>query len=173
MHNRSRWPWMPVLVGAAGMIFFVLLVGCEIDSGEKASRNVSINIEGFYYGQNGEDGYVVANLSGAAITMLNVRQYGDQLEAIDNNGYVWRGTIGEVYDDSPAVCSFTLYGETTSGVQGTMNGSIEISGEDAVMQGTYIETGRYSTIYAKASAPPQPNTPTATTAATATATPTP
>lgn len=110
------------------------LTGCEIDSSETVSRNVNIDVTGYYSGSL--SGRLVQNNSGAAITGLDLRQNGDRLEAYDNNGIVFRGTIGQVNGDR---ASFTLEGRTTAGASGVISGNITVSGTSATMSGTWFE----------------------------------
>jgi len=112
----------------------VLLTGCEIDSSESVSRNVNIDVTGYYSGSL--SGRLVQNNSGAPITGLDLRQNGDRLEAYDNNGMVFRGTIGQVNGNR---ASFTLEGRTTAGGSGVLSGNITVSGTSATMSGTWFE----------------------------------
>jgi hypothetical protein len=101
----------------------------------------------------------VSNNSGNSITSLDLRQTGDSLEAVDNNGRLWRGNLGEVQNGSS---SFELNGQTTAGREGTFSGTLSSSGggssgsvsnAQGTMQGTYIESDRYSTFFATATIP--------------------
>ncbi len=136
-----------VLAACAAMaVAFLCGTGCELDSADSVVRE-TLYVQGYY--QN-PDGPVVGRNSGAQIKSLDVRQTGDQLEAIDNNNKVFRGTIGNASANS---ASFTLEGETTAGREGIMSGTFEVSGSAATMRGTWIEDDFYSTVYAVATIP--------------------
>lgn len=142
---------------AAGLLGAVFYTGCEIDSAESASREVGLVIAGFYTNPNG--GPVVQKNTGAPITSLDLRQRGDRLEAIDNNGFIFKGTIGNVQGN---IASITLTGLTTAGNEGTISGTVEVGGAStstlgaaasATLRGTWVEPSLFSTVYATASVP--------------------
>lgn len=129
-------------------------MGCEAGSGDEAERMVDIYVNGFY--RNGSNGNVVAHNSGNAITTMQVRQSGASLEAVDNNNMIFRGSIGDVFGDSPRMASFNLDGMTTIGAPATISGQFEVKGETCVMRATWIEDGTYSTVFGTATVPPAP-----------------
>ena len=67
-----------LLCGAVAAM--VGLSGCDSNSGDSAIRNVALSVAGFY------EGDPVARTSAADITSLDLRQAGDELEAISSNG---------------------------------------------------------------------------------------
>lgn len=135
-------------------------LGCELGSADSVSRgvtggdNATVNVSGFYTGganTNSGSGYIqiTSTNSGPPLTTLDLRQYGDQLEAVDNFGRVWKGTIG---DAGSGTATFTLsYGDLT------ISGTITISGSTGsytgTMNGTWIEPSIYATIHATATIP--------------------
>lgn len=134
------------MAGAAGLLF----LGCEIDSAESGYRDVEISVAG-YYKHPDPGACLVGKNSGAPVCAMDLRQTGDSLEGIDNNGYIFRGTIGDV---NGSVASFTLYGTTTVGQEATMSGTIEATTDfKGVMRGTWIEPNIYSTVYGVATIP--------------------
>lgn len=133
----------PLLSVAAALLLFPFLSGCEIDSAENATRNVNINVAGYYTGDL--EGRIVENNTGASITSFNIIQNGDQLQAIDNNGLIFRGSIGQVTDGS---ASFSLRGSTTAGQEATLAGSINVEGSTATMQGTWAEPSLFARVLA-------------------------
>ncbi len=138
----------------------LLILGCELGSADSVSRGVTggdnstVNVSGFYTGgadTNSGSGYIqiTSTNSGPPLTTLDLRQYGDQLEAVDNFGRVWKGTIG---DAGSGTATFTLqYGDLT------ISGTIAISGTEGsytgTMNGTWIEPALYATIHATATIP--------------------
>ena len=158
--NAARW-----MAGCAAVLGAALLSGCEFGSADETYRSVGVDFSGYYTRGSSSNGLqkLVARNSGAAITSLDLRQAGDQLEAIDNNNKVWKGSIGE-FNGSTA--SFELQGTTTSGTEGRFSGTLTSSSggggfgtnsasgpTTGTMQGTYIESSFYSTFYGTASIP--------------------
>ncbi|MBN1268124.1 MAG: PKD domain-containing protein, partial [Kiritimatiellae bacterium] len=154
-----------VLALTSSLACSLLFLGCEIDSAETSSREVGLIIAGFY--QNTEaglnNGRLVANNSGNPITTMDLRQSGDQLEGVDNNGNIFKGTIGNVQG---SLASITLSGLTTAGNEGTISGQVDVEGAgttnvvgattSATMSGTWVEPTLYSTVYGKATVPVTP-----------------
>lgn len=132
----------------------VLLTGCDIDSAENAARNPGINVEGFYVGQG--DGPVVPTTSGAPVLNMNLTQNGDQLQVIENNGIIFRGSLGQVVDTR---ASFTLTGRATSGQEVTISGTFTVNGTTSSMQGSWIEPTLVSTVFGTATVAEAPTPP--------------
>lgn len=146
MKRILKHTWIVALPLLAGLIG---LTACEIDSSESVTRDVDINVSGFY---DNDGAVVVSRNTGASIKSFDLRQSGDQLEAVDNNGKRFSGTIGSV---NGTVASFTLTGNTTANQEATITGSISVSSTDnnsgeGVMRGTWIEPSLYGTVYAVA-----------------------
>ena len=135
-----------------------LFLGCEIDSAESVITDVDIIVEGYY--TNPKGGNLVQENTGNPITSLNVLQDGSSLEAIDNNGLIFRGSIGQVTEGSTA--SFTLEGYTSTRAAATIVGNFSVSGSESTMRGTWAEPTLYSTVFGTATvptnAPPETNT---------------
>lgn len=132
------------------------MVGCRINSSDSVSRNVEINVSGVYRSSNGS---VVSQNSGASIRSLNLVQTGSRLQAVDNNGLVFRGDIGSVTQATGGnAASFTLKGITTAGAEGIISGTISISGNNATMRGTWAEPSLFGNVEGTATvAGPQPD----------------
>ena len=119
-------------------------LGCEVGSSDSAVRNMSVNFSGFYDAKSDGTAFIAPANSGAPVTSLNLRQNGDQLEAIDNNDIVFSGTLNDSSGDSgSATAGFTLEGHTTEGNAVTVSGSLSGSGSSAEMRATWIEPDRY------------------------------
>ena len=140
------------------LLLLLTTTSCDVGSSESVYRNVDIYVFGFYANSTPSlnHGRVVATNTGSPIVSLDVRQDGDQLEAIDNNGQVFRGTIGQTFGSSPRSASFTLEGLTTVGNKGTISGTFEVNGSQGKMHGTWIESAMYSTVYGVATVAPSP-----------------
>ena len=120
-----------------------VFIGCEVGSPDSVIQNVSMNVQGVYVNPQ-DGGKLVANNSGAAIIWMNLLQDGSQIEGIDNNNQVFRGSIHSVINDE---ASFTLDGSTTAGKSATIDGKILKSGTSATMQGSWIEASGYAWVY--------------------------
>lgn len=144
--------WAAAGLVLAGGVAAIGLAGCEVSSSEDTDasvvREVGVDYSGFYDANTGSDTntqFVTPANSGQRVTSFNLRQNGDQLEAIDNNNIVFRGTIGNVVDsDSAKQASFTLEGQTTAGQEVTVAGTLAGSGTSATMTGTWIEPNLYA-----------------------------
>lgn len=123
------------------------LVGCEIGSPDTVIREVGLVVAGFYANSGGN---LVSENSGAPIETLNLIQNGDDLQGVDNNGKVFRGTVMAV---AGTAASIQLTGRTTSGAEGTIQATIDSSGGTATMRGTWIEASLFGTVYGTASVP--------------------
>jgi len=118
--------------------------GCEIRSSSSVERT-TLNIAGLY--RNSDGSRIVDRSSGAAVRSLSVQQQGDQVEAVDNNGRLFRGSfIAE--SDTRGVLQ--LRGTTTTGVEVTISGTIFVTGSKAVLNGTWIEPALLGIINAQA-----------------------
>lgn len=135
----------------------LLLAGCRVGSADSVSRNVGINVAGLYRGQI--SGRVVSQHSGSAILHFNVVQDGSRLQAIDNNGMVFRGNIGAVAPagDGERTASFTLRGSTTAGAEGVISGSFRVESNGVRMQGTWSEPQTFGNVNGLATNVPQEN----------------
>ena len=134
-----------------------LFAGCEVDSASDVQREVGVDFTGFY--KNDQGGAIVSKNSGSSITSLDLRQGGDRLEAITDDGIIFKGSIG-TFDGTTA--SFELNGKTTVGNKATISGTLTTSGgtdtnssgsTKGTMQGTWIEDSFYATVRAVATIP--------------------
>lgn len=147
-------------IAALGLASGALLFqGCEVDSATDVQREVGVDFTGYYTHPDGSSHAIVTKNSGTAIKSLDLRQGGDQLEAIDNVGNVWKGSLGEFNGVSS---SFELNGYTTAGKKGTFSGTLTTSSAGVTnasssavgtMSGTYIEDDFFSTFLARATIP--------------------
>ncbi len=153
-------PLRAALLALAHLAAILLPSGCEIDSADTFSRDVPVDFSGFYTACSGN---LVGGNSGASITTLDLRQSGDRLEAVDNNGSIWRGSLGEVQNGRS---TFELKGRTTTDTEGIFSGTLSSSdagstnssgAADGSMRGTYIEPGRFSSFCGNADIPGSSN----------------
>ena len=161
---KNIWRGLAAMALAGGVMIFQ---GCEVDSATDVQRSVGVDFTGFYTHPNGSN--ITTRNSGTAIKSLDLRQGGDRLEAIDNTGHIWTGSLGEFNGVSS---SFELNGTTTAGTAGKFSGILSTSGDLVTnaangslgtMSGTYIEDGFFATFLARATiAGATPDVPTPT-----------
>jgi len=146
--KNAQW-----LIVFTALSLAALMCGCDIESAESSYNEVDINVEGYYANSGGR---LVQQNTGNPITSMNLHQNGDGLEGVDNNGNLFKGTIGQVIDGGTA--SFNLTGLTTAGNEGTISGTFTVTSSDQVkMTGTWIEDAFYSTVYGVATVPNSTN----------------
>lgn len=151
------------LVAALSLFFSA----CEISSGDETVREVSLRVSGNYVNNAG----IATRQSGQTITSLFISQNGDQLNAVDNLGARWTGTIGRA---SGNLATLNLDGLTSNGTPVVITGNITIDGTTATLQGTWVEPVIRSAAFAQATVAAQPTpSPTVTPNPGATPTPTP
>lgn len=150
MKARAWLLMIPVLL--MSVLACGLLPGCEVGSADTVVAGSEGNFSGNYTNPNG--GAMVTRNSGSAVTSLNISQFGNQLNAVDNNGILFKGTLGDVVNSAAA---FTLEGSTTAGAQVTVNGNLSASGSTATMNGVWAEPSFYSSIYGTAGITPITN----------------
>ena len=134
-----------------GVLAIGLLPGCEVGSVDDVVPSSSGNFSGLYAGPSGSP--LVAHNSGNAVNSLNLSQYGNQLQAVDNNGILFKGTLGDIVNSS---ATFSLDGTSTAGAQANISGTLHASGSTASMVGTWTEPSIYSAVNGTASITPIP-----------------
>lgn len=141
MKPRSIRPlFLLASVSIAALLFFS---ACEISGRNETVREVSINVAGSYVNSSG----IPSNQSGSRITLLAISQSGDRLNAVDNLGARWNGSIGRAQSN---LATITLRGMTNSGVEVVITGTITVNGTDARLTGTWVEPGLASPVSATA-----------------------
>lgn len=138
---------LAALVCAAGLIG-----GCELRG--SSFERLTLSVAGLYRNANG--GRIVDRNSGAAVRSLLLRQWGETIEGLDNNGRIFRGTFIAESDWRGAL---NLQGDTTTGVPVRISASIAVTGNKASLQGAWIEPGLLAAISAEAdiATGPSPN----------------
>lgn len=139
------------------LVSALLFLGCEVGSSDSATRNMGVDFTGVYDSKDGGPDFVSPANSGKQVTSLNLRQFGDQLEAIDNNNLIFNGTLNDVSVESGnAEAGFKLEGKTTAGQPVTISGSFSGSGDTAQMRATWIEPALYAYVNGDAQINPIP-----------------
>ncbi len=129
-----------------------VLPGCEVGSPNNVTALANGDFSGRYAGTT--NNALVANNSGSPVTTLTLNQSGNQLQALDNNGILFKGTLGDILgsfggstNSSNASATFTLNGVTTAGQTVTINGTLHsTSTTTATMTGLWIEPGLNSSV---------------------------
>lgn len=146
---------LPVAVCAGLLTLLIIQSGCTIDSADSVIRSVGLNVGGLYKGSP-----LVRRNTGSSIREMNVIQNGDSLQGVDNNGLVFKGTIGAVQrgdSGGTSSASFQLKGTTTAGAEGIISGTITVTGTEAIMRGTWAEPSLFSSVEGTASVASTPD----------------
>jgi len=156
MQNKTQHPLTIFLSLSLASALVLFVIGCDVTSGDEVVREVGADYTGFYTNPNGR---IVANNTGGEITALDLMQTGSRLQAVDNNGNIFRGNVG---DATEGRATFRLDGITTAGTAGVITGTLNAQGTSATMNGTWVENALFSTVFATASvtAPPTNSVPT-------------
>ena len=163
-----------VVVLTFGIMACSWLSGCTVGSADSVIPSSSGNFSGNYVGA-GSNGVLVTQNTGNPVTSLMLTQYGNQLQAVDNNGILFHGTLGDVSGGSSSSsnttssststsASFMLQGSTTAGNSVVISGTLSANGTTATMRGVWAEPSLYGSIYGAATISPiTPPTPGPTT----------
>lgn len=162
----------PLAVAAAFSLLALGLAACDIGSTDSTSAVVSDNagkiydFSGLYASvsnsaetTNGANAlvYPTRRQSGKTLTWLRLLQYGSSLEAYDNAGMSWDGSISSVQNGT---ASFNLRGRTTAGAAVDVAGALRYADQNSTMDATWIEPGFSGSILARATvSPAATNTP--------------
>ena len=137
------------LITFSSLTSLLMLAACSIEDSDSTVRAVPVNFSGFYSNNNNA---ITTQNSGNTVTSLDLIQNGDGLEGIDNNGHVFRGTLGQVASDNSA--TFTLEGRTTANQSVIINGTLSGEGTSATMRGSWIEPSLFGAVFATATINP-------------------
>ena len=103
MSQQSALRRVLALIAATTLAMTLAMsAGCDVQSGDEVLRETQINIAGFY--TNPEGDRIVSQNTGAKITSMNIMQTGNQLQGIDNNGIIFRGSIGSDSGSEASCC---------------------------------------------------------------------
>ncbi len=158
---KCRKILLTLLVLALPALLSLAFLGCEIQAADSVVRDILADLNGVYLGNfSNAVAEIIREHTGDPIRWLDLRQTGDQLEAIDNNDQVFSGTVGDYNGTADSgVASITLTGRTTDGNEGTISGTIEVEDSSRKMRGTWMEAARYSIVSGDATGttPPTPS----------------
>ena len=164
-----RFPAVAATLAAAAMLAAALaLAGCEVDS-TNTSRTVSNNsgtvydFSGLYRGSSSDSNevaylvYPSEKQSGTLLTWMRIIQDGSALQAYDNAGKNWSGSISSIED---TVANFSLEGSTTADASVTIAGTMTYVSGKSTINASWLEAGGFSgSFFAVATvSPPTTNT---------------
>ncbi len=155
--------------------FFVLgglfLAACDVDSVDSTTAVLSddagttYNFAGLYAraDTNGVQQPLVFPLdrqSGRTLTWLRLLQAGSRIEAYDNAGMTWAGSISTI---ESGTANFSLRGRTTAGLSVEIAGALRYADQSSTMDAAWIEPAFSGSIFATATVSPSTtNTPSPT-----------
>jgi hypothetical protein len=145
--KKTLWPMFALLL----FVFVACggFLGCETGYTNGTGVGLTGSFTGLYANPTG--GVLVASSTGTFVSYLKLTQSGTDVNAVDNNGIPFEGTLNAVNSTSATV---TLQGKTTAGAAVSITASLTASGSSAIMSGTWTEPTLSSPIYGTASITP-------------------
>ncbi len=142
-----------------------LLAGCDVESADSTTAVASdnsgtiYNFAGLYVNPNNGSStngliplvFPPGKQSGTALTWLRLLQYGTTLEAYDNAGLTWSGSISALQSGT---ATFSLVGRTTAGAAVEIAGTLVYADQNSTMDAAWIEPAFSGSIMAKATVSP-------------------
>lgn len=159
-------PFRALALALALPLAALAIAGCDVGSTDSTTAVVSdnagniYNYSGLYMSITNESGstngygtlvFPAGRQSGTALIWMRLLQYGSALEAYDNAGLAWSGSIS-VQNDTSA--SFSLQGRTTAGNSVEIFGTLDYAAQLSTMDATWIEPGFAGSIFAQATVSP-------------------
>lgn len=175
--NIFRTPAIRTFALALALPLIALfLAACEVGSVDSTTAVLSdnsgaiYNYSGLYMSVSNTAGstnglaglvYPAGQQSGTLLTWLRMLQYGSALEAYDNAGLTWSGSVSA---QNGNVANFSLRGRTTDGLSVEISGTLSasstgssnatVSATKATMDATWIEPAFSGSIFAQATVSP-------------------
>lgn len=157
----------PLTTALALPLLALALAACDVGSTDSTTAVVSdddgtiYNFSGLYLPENDNEYlvYPTNRQSGTKLTWIRLLQYGSVLEAYDNAGKTWDGSISTITEGN---ASFTLEGSTTAGAAVNIAGTLRYANQSSTMDAAWIEPSFSGSIFAQATvASPATNAPNA------------
>lgn len=165
--NIFRTAAFQALAAALALPLLTLaFAGCDIESTDSVTAVPSdnegniYNYSGLYMSASNTSGstagyaglvFPAGRQSGITLTWMRLLQYGSVIEAYDNAGLTWTGSVSVQND---AVASFSLSGRTTAGASVEIAGTLTYVSQLSTMDATWIEPGFSGSIFAQATVSP-------------------
>ena len=142
----------------------LVLAGCDVGSTDSTTGTVSdnagniYNFSGLY--MNTEEGstngygamvFPAGRQSGTALIWMRLLQYGSVLEAYDNAGMTWSGSISA---QNGSAASFSLQGRTTAGQAVDVAGTLTYADQQSTLDATWIEPAFAGNLFGQATVSP-------------------
>ena len=154
-NRKSLSTFLAAALALAAAALF--LAACDVDSVDSVTATPSDN-DGTIYNFSGLYAHSTTNglaplvfptnrQSGAKLTWLRLIQYGSVLEAYDNAGLSWSGSISGL---QTGTATFSLQGRTTAGQPVDITGTMVYADQRSTMDAAWIEPSFSGTIYAQA-----------------------
>ncbi|NLG34483.1 MAG: hypothetical protein GX548_03930 [Lentisphaerae bacterium] len=161
--NTQRFSRLRLLTTVAALLLAAAFMSaCDIGSVDSTTAVLADNT-GTIYNYSGLYARVDTNSvqqplvfppgrqTGRAVTWIRLLQYGSSLEAYDNAGMSWDGSISSVQSGT---ASFNLRGRTTAGAAVDVAGALRYADQNSTMDATWIEPGFSGSILARATVSP-------------------
>lgn len=164
MHIFRSSPFRALALALALPLAALVLAGCEVGSTDSTTGIVSdnagniYNYSGLY--MNTEEGstngygamvFPAGRQSGTALIWMRLLQYGSVLEAYDNAGMTWSGSISA---QNGSVGSFSLQGRTTAGQAVDVAGTLSYADQQSTLDATWIEPAFAGNLFGQATVSP-------------------
>jgi hypothetical protein len=135
-----------VLGLAAGSLIFT---GCEGSGKGDPNATVGVNFTGSYKNCGGS---ITTPAGSPPVTELALTQQGTALDAVDNNGTLYSGSLGGTPDPANPTASFNLSGAlSSSNGSANISGTLKKTGDTlAQMTGSWLSPTFHGTIKASA-----------------------
>ena len=145
---KTNWRFvLAVLAAAAGGTMF--FTGCEKNNPGDPNAAVTVNFTGNY--RNGGGSITAPPLASGAVTELDLTQQGTVLDAVDNFGTLYTGSLGSVPETNNPTASFSLRSAVMTNGQINITGTLrKTAATVAQMTGTWITPGSVANISATA-----------------------
>jgi hypothetical protein len=137
------------------------LAACDVESVDSTTANVADNDGTIYnfaglYANSTTNGlaplvFPTNKQSGVPLTWLRLLQYGSVIEAYDNAGMTWAGSISTI---EGGTANFSLRGRTTAGLSTEIAGTLVYADQQSVMDAAWIEPAFSGNLYAIATVAP-------------------
>ena len=156
-NRKSLSAFLAAALALAAAALF--LAACDVDSVDSVTATPSdgtspfsiINFSGLYAHSISNSlvplVFPTNRQSGAKLTWLRLLQYGSVLEAYDNAGLNWSGSISGIQS---ATATFSLQGRTTAGQPVDITGTMVSDSTNSTMEASWIEPTFAGTIFATA-----------------------
>lgn len=166
MNNSPSAAWRFLAAALALPLAALLLASCDVGSSDTSAvpsdeKGAIYNYSGLYMNKSNAGDVIVFPInkqSGKKLTWLRLLQTGTELEAYDNAGKTWDGSISTIQSGT---ANFSLSGSTTDGQAVNIAGTLVYKDQQSEMNATWIEPTFYGNIIATATvSPATTNTPT-------------